>query len=361
VPGFDRPFPTALRDGLQTIAWSDLQWRVLVTATASGERVAVAQQTEMRDEIAIHSALRTVLPLMGLLPVLVLLMRHVVRRALEPVSRLAAHVDTHPADHAAVLPDVDVPREIQPFVHSIRRLLGELTDTLALQRRFVANAAHELRSPIAALRLQASNVDSVVTDPQARERLGELLEGILRIERLLEQLLAMARSQSGSPGELKAVPLADVARQVLAEHMAGAVAKGIDLGADRCEAGLCILATELDVATLLRNVIGNAVTHCPARSVVTLSLHAEGDEAVIALEDDGPGIPPAHVERVFEPFYRGDATGQPGSGLGLSIVTAIGQRLGGRATLSPGPRGQGLRFEYRQRRADGGASSTSAA
>lgn len=344
-----RPFPTSLRDGLQTIAWNDLQWRVLVKALPDGARVAIAQQTEVRDEIARHSALRTLLPLLGLLPLILLLVREVVRRTLAPVSRLARHIDDHPTGPAARLPDVEVPTEVQPFVQSIRRLLGELTRALAQQQRFVANAAHELRSPIAALRLQAANVESVLReDGPARQRLGDLNQGIERIQHLLEQLLSMARVQGSIDAGPQALVLATVAKDVLAEMMVPATAKSIDLGVETCDDQACIAANEIDIATMLRNVIGNAIKHSPEGSVVSVSVLREGTHAVVVVEDDGPGIEPGQVDRVFEPFYRGAGSPSPGSGLGLSIVAAVSQRLGGQIHLGAGAQGRGLRFEYRQ-------------
>jgi signal transduction histidine kinase len=278
----------------------------------------------------------------------VLVVREVVRRTLSPVLRLARHVDSNPTSLAAHLPDVDVPREVQPFVRSIQRLLDDLTHALAQQQRFVANAAHELRSPVAALQLQAANVEHVVREPMARERLADLQLGIQRVQRLLEQLLSMARSQAVPVEGYAPVDLSQTAREVLAELLPAAEQQGIDLGADRCDPGVCVRATALDMATLLRNVLGNAIKYSGPGAVVTLSVLQEGGEAVVVVEDDGPGIAPGDLEHVFEPFYRAPGTGQPGSGLGLAIVAAIGQRLGARVSLGPRAAGHGLRFEYRQ-------------
>jgi two-component system OmpR family sensor kinase len=340
--------PESLPDGLQTLAWNGSEWRVLAVTMPGGERFALAQQTDVRDEIARHSALRTVLPLLTLLPLLVLVVREVVRRTLSPVLRLARHVDSNPTSLAAHLPDVDVPREVQPFVRSIQRLLDDLTHALAQQQRFVANAAHELRSPVAALQLQAANVEHVVREPMARERLADLQLGIQRVQRLLEQLLSMARSQAVPVEGYAPVDLSQTAREVLAELLPAAEQQGIDLGADRCDPGVCVRATALDMATLLRNVLGNAIKYSGPGAVVTLSVLQEGGDAVVVVEDDGPGIAPGDLEHVFEPFYRAPGTGQPGSGLGLAIVAAIGQRLGARVALGPRAAGHGLRFEYRQ-------------
>lgn len=337
-----------LPEGLQNAEWRGRSWRVLIGRTPAGDRVAVAQQTQVRDEIAQHSAVRTLIPVLILIPLLILLVRGVVQRTLAPVSRLARHVQTNAMDHAANLPEVEVPLELRPFVHAIKGLLGELTAALAHQQRFVANAAHELRSPMAALQLQAANIEHVIHDGEARLRLQQLQAGILRMQHLLEQLLSMARSQAAAAGKLGPVRLADVATEVLAEFVAAAQAKGLDLGMERFDGNLCVQATPLDLVTMLRNVVENAVKCSPPGAAVTLSVYADGENAVISVEDAGPGIPQAQLQRVFEPFYRAPGVGTTGTGLGLSIVAAIAQRLDARVALSSGTGGVGLRFEYRQ-------------
>jgi signal transduction histidine kinase len=339
-----------LSEGLHTVDWNGHSWRVLVSIVPEGGRVAVAQQTEVRDEIARHSAARTLIPLLVLMPVLIVLVRQVVARALSPVAKLARHVDTHAMAYAANLPDVDIPSEIEPFVRSIRRLLGELTGALAHQQRFVANAAHELRSPVAALQLQVANVERVLTEGPARERLATLQNGIARMQHLLEQLLSMARSEAPAAHDMAPVALSEVAKEVIATLVPQAQAKGVDLGMDRCEAGVCVQATPVDLATLLHNVAENAIKYGASGTAVTLSIYAEQDDAVILVVDDGPGIAAEHLPRVFEPFYRVAPAGESGSGLGLSIVAAIAKRLGGRLTLTSGGRGAGVQLEYRQRR-----------
>jgi two-component system OmpR family sensor kinase len=337
-----------LPEGLHTVRWQERDWRVLVSPVGNNARVGIAQWTESRNEIAQHSALRTLIPLLALIPVLSVLVRQVVHRTLAPVARLARHVNSNAIGPAAQLPKLDVPLEIEPFVQSIRRLLQELTDALEQQRRFVANAAHELRSPMAALRLQAANLEHVVTGTDASTRLEQLRCGLQRMQHLLEQLLAIAYSESGS-GDRSPVCLVDVAREVLAQCMPAAQAKGIDLGMDRSDSTLTISGTSIDLATLLRNVVENAVKYASQASQVTVSVYRDGMNAVLAVEDEGPGMPPLHLERAFEPFYRVPGAQEPGSGLGLAIVATVAKRLGGNATLLPRLDGAGLRFEYRQR------------
>ncbi|MDB5956504.1 MAG: qseC4 [Ramlibacter sp.] len=339
-----------LAEGLHTVKWDGRSWRVLVSTAPNGARLAVAQQTQVRDEIAQHSAARTLIPLLLLMPVLIVLVRQVVARTLRPVTRLARHVDTHAMANAANLPDLDIPSEIEPFVRSIKRLLAELTGALAHQQRFVANAAHELRSPMAALQLQVANVERVLPEGPARERLASLQSGIVRMQHLLEQLLSMARSEAPAAREMAPVPLAEMAKEVIATLVSQAQAKGVDLGMERCEPGVCVQGTPMDLATLLHNVTENAVKYCACGAVVTLSVYAEQDDAVIVVVDNGPGIAAEHLSRVFEPFYRVAPAGESGSGLGLSIVAAIAKRLGGRLTLTSEGPGKGVKLEYRQLR-----------
>jgi signal transduction histidine kinase len=291
---------------------------------------------------------RTLIPLLLLVPILLLIVRTIVRRTLEPIAHLARHVDSNAIGPAARLPDLDVPDEIAPFLASIRRLLENLTEALVQQQRFVANAAHELRSPMAALQLQSANIERVVEGGDARSRLDQLRLGLDRMQHLLEQLLSMARAEGASAAG-PPVRLAEVATEVLAECIFAAQAKGIDLGMDRCDRDLCVAASALDMRTLLRNVVDNAVKYAPSGTTVTVSVHAEGDEAVLAVEDEGPGIPDVHLQRAFEPFYRVPGSAETGSGLGLAIVSAIAKRLHGRATLMRRRGTAGMRFEYRQR------------
>ncbi|HKB54735.1 MAG TPA: ATP-binding protein, partial [Ramlibacter sp.] len=308
---------------------------------------AVAQRTEVRDEIAQHSAIRTLTPLLLLIPLLMFLVRQVVRRTLDPVASLARHMDSNAIGPAARLPEVDVPLEIEPFVQSIRRLLQELAETLEQQQRFVANAAHELRSPVAALQLQAANMERVVFGEDALARLEQLQLGIQRMQHLLEQLLSMARSQAehAQPGPVR---LAEVAREVLAACVPTAQAKAIDLGMDRCDEALRVAGTPVDLTTLLRNAVDNAIKYSPRECAVTVCAYRDGTHAVLSVEDEGPGMTAAHLQRAFEPFYRAPGARDSGSGLGLAIVAAIAKRLGGQATLRPRQQASGMRFEYRQ-------------
>ena len=343
VPSID-----SVSAGLRTVAWRGDRWRVLATPSAQGEWLLVAQRMEVRDEMARHSAVRTVLPLLVLVPMLALLVRAVVKGALAPVRRLARHVDEHPLDRAAQLPELDVPAELHPFVTSIRALVGELSLALERQQRLVANAAHELRSPVAALSIQGANLENVLVDPQARERMQPLSQGIARLQALLEQLLSMARAQLHRAGTEQRIGLAGLAKEMLAEFVPQAVDRGIDLGVDHLDEDATVVADRFDLQVLLRNVIGNAMKFCPPGSEITLSVTVDDTQAVLRVIDNGPGMDEASRRLAFEPFFRGAEVREPGSGLGLAIVAAIAARLNATISLESVPHGRGLAFEYRQ-------------
>ena len=312
-PADARALPSPLKIGYQSVEWRGEDWRVLVTPLPAGRQVAVAQRMEVRDEIARHSAERALLPWLLLMPLPGLLVRRVVRQALAPVRRLAAHVDGHPIERAARLPELGVPTEVEPFVASMRRLVGELATALEQQRRFVANAAHELRSPVAALSIQAANLERVLADPVARARMAPLSEGIRRIQVLLEQLLSMARAQLDRRGSDRPVDLVKLVKRVLPEFLPLAADKAVDLGVDVLADGALVLAAPLDIEVLLRNVVGNALKFCPVESVVTLSVLVDGDDAVLRVADNGPGMDDETLQAAFEPFVRGSQAREPGS------------------------------------------------
>lgn len=339
----------AAEPGLHTVEWRGQRWRVLATPSNPGGWLMTAQRMEVRDEIARNSAVRSVLPLLVLLPLLALLARAVVKRALAPVRRLARHVDGRPLALAAKLPEVDVPAEVHPFVSSIRRLVHELSQALEQQQRFVANAAHELRTPVAALSLQAVNLGNVLADPAARDRMHELSQGIARLQALLEQLMSMARAQLHRPAAApQRVPLDELVREMLAECVQPAADRGIDIGVDALASDAVVLADRFDLELLLRNAVSNALKFCPPGSEVTLDLASSDGHAVLTVSDDGPGMDADALPFAFEPFYRAPGVEAPGSGLGLAIVATLAQRLEARVTLRANPAGRGMVFEYRQ-------------
>lgn len=337
--------PAHLADGMHVVQSGGHSWRVFVQQGDQG-RIAVAQRTDLRTDAAIDSAQRTLFPLLALIPLLALLSAWVVRRALRPLRQMAQSVDARSESDLQPLPEADVPQEVLPFVRSINRLLQRLRTAMEQQRRFVADAAHELRTPVAVLSMQVDNLAPLPLSTEARARIGALQQGLRRARAVVEQLLSLARSQGEQPPAWQRTDPAQVVREVIADTLPLAESRNIDLGLDRADA----VQAQTDPAllyTLLRNAVDNALRYTPEGGRVDLRLLATDGAFVIEVQDSGPGIPPDDLERVFEPFVRLPGSAGEGSGLGLSIVRQIAQRLGGEVTLQNAP-GGGLILRYRQ-------------
>ena len=330
--GLVLPVPPGTSEGLHTVRSGSNQWRVLVRARADGSRVAVGQRTAYRDEIARGSALRTLIPFAVLFPTLMLLVAAVVGYSLRPVARLARRLDASGYDHLAELPLSGMPEELRPFIGSINRLLRRLAEMIEQQRRFVAAAAHELRSPITALSVQAENLDQTELPREGRERLTALQAGIRRTGHLLEQLMALARYETAGAPEVQVVALDRVARGVVGDLLPIAHRRAVDLGFERLES----VAARIDataLAVLIRNLVDNALRHTPDGGRIDLHLYASDASAVFCVEDTGPGICEADLPRIFEPFFRGRSSMGEGTGLGLSIVDRIAKGASGSVTV----------------------------
>lgn len=350
LPQDARPswLPADMPAGFHTLKGPEGRLRMLVRLTKHGAFIAVAQGTDVRDELAIESALRTIAPLALLLPLLVWLTVRIARRELAPVRRLAINLDEQSAGRPKSLPDGDVPDEVAPFVRAINRLLERVKLLMAEQRRFIADAAHELRTPLTALSLQAQNLEKADTPDAMRERVAPLRAGIDRARRLTEQLLSLAKSQSVAPGQ-GTVDVSKMARELIAEYLPLAEMRSLDLGLE--DAGTIGLTADPQMLRLLiKNALDNALRYTPLHGEVTLRLYTEGEEAVIEVCDSGPGIPEAERDLVFNPFYRIKGSDGEGTGLGMAIARDAAAQLGGKVSLHDMPDGSGLVFRYRQRR-----------
>ncbi|MEP6557143.1 MAG: ATP-binding protein [Burkholderiales bacterium] len=329
--------PDDLPDGLQTTDVRGKTWRLYVTTTRAGERVAIGQRTELRDDLAAASAWRTAAPLLLLIPLSLLLVALAVNRALAPLAARAAELDRRAEQDLRAVDARGLPAEVQPFVNAINQLLRRVANSVDAQTRFVADAAHELRSPLTALSLQAERAQQADSLPTALERIGTLRQGLKRARQLVEQLLALARAQ-GTDGEHRAsCSLRAVLRGVIEDLLPLADAKAIDLGLEG-EADAWIRAGEVDLKTLIANLVDNAIRYTPPGGRINMSITqmtAPGAAArpTLIVEDSGPGIDPAERERVFDPFYRVLGSGAAGSGLGLSIVRTIAARIGAEVSL----------------------------
>jgi two-component system OmpR family sensor kinase len=325
-------FPATISDGFHDMEGANQRWRVIIQTLGSGERIAVAEPSALRDEIARDGAIRTLVPALLLLPTLFIVIMVIVRTKLEPLTRFSGAVDRQTEASLDTLSEDGIALEILPFVRSINRLIERLRIAIAYQRRFVASAAHELRSPLAALSLQAENLGSAISTTDASARLKTFQSGLRRTHRLVEQLLELARSEQAAPRQVQAVSLRALATEAVNSVLDMARARNVDLGFERFDDAMVML-DEAAVAVILRNLVDNAVRYVPAGGRVDISVIFSGDKAMFEVLDSGTGIPPAELERVLEPFYRLDHSASMGSGLGLSIISEVAQRTGGRIVL----------------------------
>jgi two-component system OmpR family sensor kinase len=327
------PLPTTLPDGLHTLDVGSEPFRVLVKTTASGERIAVAQETGVRDGIARDSALRTLMPFLILVPILLLIVADLVRKMFRPIAALSKEIDQRTEQELHPVEGGHLPVEVRPFVVAINRLLTRVAQSMDSQRRFVADAAHELRSPLTAMSLQAERLAEAEMSDLARERLATLQRGIERGRNLLDQLLTLAKVQATTDLPKSPISVQGIYRRVLEDLMPLAEAKHIDIGVEG-EQDAQVLVSELDMIAVVKNLLDNAIRYTPEGGRVDLSVTTEKGRAVLSIQDNGPGIPLAERERVFDPFYRTLGSDQAGSGLGMSIVKAISDRIGAEIQLA---------------------------
>jgi len=319
---------TALPDraqlGYATVPTSEGDWRTY--SLMMGSRVVqVAQPMSHRDRLAAAAALRTLTPLLLILPLMGGLIWYLVGRGLRPLERLAHAVGARRPDSMAPLAAEGVPDEARPLVQALNGLLGRLDQAMTNQRAFVADAAHELRTPLAALQLQLQLTERAESEDERRAALADLRLGLRRATRVVQQLLTLARQspEGGSAAVRTEVDLVELAGLVIAEQQPLAEARGIDLGADVLEAGTLASGEREALRTLLGNLVDNAIRYTPTGGKVDVSVLAGDGRAWLEVTDSGPGIPAEERERVLDRFYRRAGESEAGSGLGLAIVKAI--------------------------------------
>jgi two-component system OmpR family sensor kinase/two-component system sensor histidine kinase QseC len=331
---------------LATAGFGDVEtpqgrWRVYA-APAGTRMIQVAQPHAMREEVAARSALRALAGPTALAVSLAALAWLAVTLGLRSVARLAGAVQAREPGDLRPVGTAGVPAEIVPLVRAFDELLARLAQSQAAQRALIADAAHALRSPLTALSLQLQSLEregSVAADPESRARLRA---GVERATRLVEQLLALARSEASADAiTARHVRLDELARTTLATALPLADAHGTDLGLVRGEP-VTVHGDPDALAALVANLVDNAIRHSGEAARVDVSAYAEDGRAVLEVADSGPGIPAGERARVLDRFQRGTAAGANGTGLGLAIVRAAVERHRGTLQLLDSPLG-GLR------------------
>jgi two-component system, OmpR family, sensor kinase len=329
--------PTPVQLGFNEVSDGSDRWRVFVTQQR-GLTIQVAQPMAVRDELAFNAAWHTLLPFIVALPLMGLLIWRLVGHEVQFLERTARAVAARSPESLDPIESASVPEEVQPLVQALNGLLARLGAALSQQRQFVADAAHELRTPLTALRLQLQLAERARDEEERRHAHEMLREGIGRAVHLVEQLLTLAREDPDARERVQErVDLAEVARSVLRQHEAAAAARGLALEG-RIDAEVAVTGSRAALHALLENLVDNAIRYTPAGSV-TLRAYRREAEAVLEVEDTGPGIPSAERGRVFDRFYRGESATEGGTGLGLAIVRRIAERHAGRIDLLDAPGG----------------------
>ena len=324
------------------------RYRVYSLQTPS-QTVQIAQDLSARAARAQAIALRAVVPFALLTPLLMLAVWWIINRSLAPIERARRQVANRAVNDFSPLVNDDLPDEVRPLVDELNLLFGRVRYAFETQQHFVADAAHELRSPLTALKLQAQALRRASTDPEAREAgVARLNQGIDRAIRLVEQLLVLAREEgSAVTQQAGTVDLGEVVRQTVSDMLPQAQPKHIDLGVTKHQP-VMVMGQPEALRMLLRNLLDNAIKYTPASGQVDISIEVLHGQAVLTVEDSGPGIAAEARPRVFDRFFRAsDTQAETGSGLGLAIVKTIADRHGATLRLDRSDRRGGLRVELR--------------
>jgi len=315
----------------------------------SGLVIQVAQDMAARRNMAGALALRTIAPVALMAPLLMLIVWWVVSLSLAPVARVRTQVASRQADDLSAVSEEGLPDEVRPLVQELNLLFDRVRHAFDAQKHFVADAAHELRSPLAALKLQVQGLQRA-PDAVARDvAVSRLVAGIDRATRLVEQMLALARHEASMAAGAKPEPvdLAETARLAISDTVAAAQLRRIDIGISHADDAAVVNGQPEALRMLLRNLVDNAVKYTPEGGRVDVGIAAQGVGVELSVDDSGPGLPEQERGRVLDRFYRSGEPQAPGSGLGLAIVKSIADLHGATVALAASPSLGGLRVLVR--------------
>ena len=319
---------------------NEKKWRSY-TIVYSNRTVQVSQSDEVRSEIATDAALHAMLPIAVLIPLLWVLVFFGVGRLLRPIAEVVKALTENNAASLTMLPANRIPDEVAPLVAEMNGLLQRVRVTIESQRNFVFDAAHQLRTPLAALQLQIDNVAQNRFGDDFDRLVADLQAGVQRASRLVSQLLKMARYDAERDTVRTKVELGQIVKACIGNFIAIAEMRGIDLGMIHDET-VWVWANADDLGLLFDNLLDNAIRYTPRNGRVDVSIVVSGGRAVVEIVDSGPGIPEHLLQRVFDRFFRVDGPETEGSGIGLAIVNAIATQENAQVTLTNRPDGRGL-------------------
>jgi signal transduction histidine kinase len=335
------PFVSNAILGYSDLTFQNERWRVYVWVTRTSV-IQVAQPWSVREKLARGAAVRILVPLLLLLALMAAAAAWIVGRAMRPLKGITTQLEHRDIHSLAPLAAPDLPAEVSPLVEELNRLLGRLSDAVASQRAFVADAAHELRSPLTALSLQLQLLERARDEPERDLATSRLRDAIERATHLVGQLLTLARNEpEGLAESTTAVPLGATAGNAVADVQPLAQQRRIEIRLD-VPVEISVEGDAEALRILVRNLLDNAVRYSPEGSQVLVHLSRRPGQVVLEVTDQGPGIAPADRSRAFARFYRAPGVSAGGTGLGLAIVKAIAQRHDAEVTLDEA-KPQGLR------------------
>lgn len=304
--------------------------------------IEVGETLEKRSQLGNKIVASVILPQFVIIPMAVMLVWFGLSRGLRPLTRLRHTIEAREPADLSPISTRRVPEELEPLVEAFNDMLERMKRTVDAQQRFVADAAHQLRTPLTGLKTQAQFAMREA-DPEAlRHALRQIATGVDRASRLVNQLLTLARTESGEHAQqpLEPMDLTQLARDVVEEWVMRAIDRGLDLGFEAPDHAM-VLGNAFLLRELLTNLIDNALRYSPQGGHVTCRIVANANFVNLEVEDEGVGISEEQAELVFERFYRVDDATTEGSGLGLAIVREIANQHGAIASLGPNPRGKG--------------------
>ena len=302
--------------------------------------VQVAETLDKRAHLANEIIKGVILPQFIILPIVLALVWFALARGLSPLAQLQERIRARRPDDLSPIDSHQVPEEISPLVGSLNDMLERLSQTIDMQKRFIADAAHQMKTPLAGMRMQSELALRQLDPDEIHRSLEQLSKSSESATRLVNQLLALARAenQPHAGAARDALDLGTVARDVVQDWVQASFASRIDLGYEEPDHPVPITGNALMLRELLSNLVDNALRYTPAGGSVTVRVRQDGAQAVLEVEDTGPGIAPAERGHVFERFYRILGNSAPGSGLGLAIVREIAQQHGAEVDIFNNPR-----------------------
>jgi len=338
--------PPPQQPGLNDVLVGGQTWHTFVDQR-DDRLIRVAQAQDARWEALAGLALHLFWPVLSLLPLLALFLWFGIGYGLKPLHRIAVELTQRNVNSMEPIVTGSLPDEVKPLVDGLNDLLQRLEQAFTMQKHFIADAAHELRTPMMALSIQTQLAQSADDPEERKAALAQLQHGVGRLTHLAQQLLTLARLEpEAQSAEPQPVELSALCKSVISDQIRIADAKQLDLGLMGSETAV-ITGDPGNLRILLNNLVDNAIRYTPQQGRIDLAVHQDSNGIVLEVCDSGPGIPEAERVRVLDRFYRGHNPNESGSGLGLSIVKRIAEQHGAVVLLDTGVEGRGLRVEVR--------------